>query len=82
VIKTQTNVKALSDLLTSAGEALKEGHHTHIGSTCLWNRHTQALARMNAKLDTFNYREVGTPKYRWVLQTGSGYSKLEVGIRN
>ncbi|KAK3584572.1 hypothetical protein CHS0354_024618 [Potamilus streckersoni] len=57
VLRTQINKAALSDLLDHASRALTDNRYHHIGSTCLWDKHTKSVNNMVAQLDNFSFKE-------------------------
>lgn len=56
-IKTELNIGVMNDLLKCANDTLKEGRYQHIGSHCLWEKHSDTLNRLNNKLNDYQRKE-------------------------
>ncbi|KAK7492874.1 hypothetical protein BaRGS_00015821 [Batillaria attramentaria] len=56
-MRTELNLGLVRKLLQSADRALHDGHISHIGSSCLWARHSQTLSRLSNQLSAYKPKE-------------------------
>nr|KAG5703880.1 hypothetical protein BaRGS_008139 [Batillaria attramentaria] len=59
-MRTELNLGLVRKLLQSADRALHDGHISHIGSSCLWARHSQTLSRLSNQLSAYKPKEILT----------------------
>ena len=57
-LRTELNLGLAKKLVDLAEKALTEGEHQHIGSKCLWARHSDTLNRLNEKLTSYQLKQV------------------------
>ena len=57
-LTSELNIGVTKDLLECARTSLHEGKHHHIGSPALWDRHTETVNRLTAKVGDYQMKEV------------------------
>lgn len=55
-LASELNIGVTKDLLEFASTALYEGKHRHIGSPALWDRHTDTVDRLTAKMADYQMK--------------------------
>ena len=58
VLKTQTNMHVLRDLLQALKAGLAAGEYHHVGCTSLWNKHIHTVERLQNMLNSLQIKEV------------------------
>ena len=58
VMKTKNNTGVMQRLLKQAATALHQGRYNHLGSSSLWTHHTQAVMKMQKRLESIELDEV------------------------
>lgn len=57
-MQTHNNVNSVKQLLSKTEQALKEGHYDHLGSERLWQKHQEAVRKMQDDLGNLHIKEV------------------------
>ncbi|RUS78316.1 hypothetical protein EGW08_013920 [Elysia chlorotica] len=56
-LTSELNIAVTKDLLECARASLNEGKHHHIGSPALWDRHTETVNRLTARMADYQMKE-------------------------